>query len=67
MRDYLQEYFTIISIYNKAQGVSKSLRTLTTRKALEELSTVVPSSSRLYSEVNKYLRMNFSQPAQATQ
>ena len=67
MRDFLQEYFIVVSAYNRADGVAKSLRTFSTKKTLEELASVVPSSSRLFAEVNKYLRMNFSQPRKATQ
>lgn len=67
MRNHQQEYFTVIKKFNQATGLQKSLLLLPTRLALEELSSVVPSSSRLYREVNKYLRQNFSQPQISTQ
>lgn len=67
MIDFLQEYFTIISGYNRAIGVAKTLKRLPTQVALEKLSATVPSSSRLYCEVNRYLAKNFSQPRASTQ
>lgn len=67
MHDYLQQYFTLIHNYRRAKGVSRDLLQLPTRIGLEKLSATVPSSSRLYLEVNRFLAQNFSQPRVSTQ
>lgn len=66
MRDHLQEYFTLISNFRRAQGVRRELLKLPTKLGLEELSRIVPSSSRLCLEVNRFLAQNFSQPLVST-
>jgi hypothetical protein len=60
-------YFSTIFRYNQAEGPKKSLLHLHTKLALEDMAATFPSSSRLYAEVNKYLRMNFPAPQVSTQ
>lgn len=67
MRDFWQEYFALIQSYNRAVGLQRDLLKLSTQLSLQELSREVPSSSRLYREVNKYLNQNFFQPGISTQ